>query len=266
MAKLIERIAFGYIPYTFCKIFNRRPKKFQYYEYIVHHGYARHLFTFRDEYKSENVKIETDANCGLRYVLMDNKRLYFKRDLSDQKIKGLFTILTMEQDPRSPHRYLDDINEIEDKILLDIGCAEGILSLSTIEHVKHVFLFECDEMWIEALQQTFKPWEDKVTIVRKYVSNKNDENNTTLDSFFANKPHLNLFMKMDIEGMERYALQGSKKLFQEKGNISFAVCGYHRKDDEKVLTSFFNKFKCTYHIQRGFFVHKLKSVVIKGHN
>ena len=62
-----------------------------------------------------------------------------------------------------------------------------------------VYLFECDEDWIEPLIATFKPWESKIEIVRKFVSNKNGDNITSLDTFLKNKS-INLFLKMDIEG------------------------------------------------------------------
>ena len=95
----------------------------------------------------------------------------------------------MEQDHRSPHRYFDHIEEFKDKVLLDVGAAEGILSLMAIEQVKHVYLFECSEDWIDALNKTFEPWKDKVTIIKKFVSDKDDENNVVKSSVIAQRPH-----------------------------------------------------------------------------
>ena len=44
------------------------------------------------------------------------------------------------------------------------------ISLEIIEEAKHVYLFEQDEQWLEAIRATFEPWQAKVTIVQKYVS------------------------------------------------------------------------------------------------
>ncbi len=40
---------------------------------------------------------------------------------------------------------------------------------------------------------------------------------------------------MDIEGYERKALRGAKKLLTSSRNISGAVCVYHLQDDESVI-------------------------------
>ena len=47
---------------------------------------------------------------------------------------------------------------------MDAGCAEGYTSLEVVEEVDHLYLFECDEAWIEALEATFALWREKVTI------------------------------------------------------------------------------------------------------
>lgn len=78
--------------------------------------------------------------------------------------------LLIEQDKRSAHRYVDSYEELKGKTLLDIGAAEAIFTLDTIEYMDHAYLFECDESWIEALEVTFAPYKEKITIVRKYVS------------------------------------------------------------------------------------------------
>ena len=82
------------------------------------------------------------------------------------------------------------------------GCAEGYSSLEIIEEAKHVYLFEQDEQWLEAIRATFEPWQDKVTIVQKYVSDHNSSREQTLDDFFNNQTNEHLFLKMDIEGAE----------------------------------------------------------------
>jgi hypothetical protein len=261
---MIKKILYGTLPYYLIRIIKPLSSNLKYYKYIKEHGYSRHLFEFKDQYMNRKIDIQKDAAKNLYYVLSGSKRLYFKRDLSIEKIEKLYQTLSMEQDTRSPHHYIDDIQDIKEKTFVDVGCAEGFTSIAVIEDVNHIYLFESDELWIEALHATFEPWKEKVTIVRKFVSNENTEKKQTLDDFFKNKSYNNLFLKMDIEGAERDALIGCKNIFETGLNLDFAICTYHLSDDEKVICSFLNKYDCTYKNQKGFFRHKLRSVVVRG--
>ena len=101
----------------------------------------------------------------------------------------------MEQDLRSPHHYLDSIEEVKGKTFVDVGSAEGFTSLEVIEKASHIYLFEQDTLWIEALNATFEPWKDKVSIIPKYVSNNNSEQEITLDTFFKIKIRNSFLLK-----------------------------------------------------------------------
>ena len=82
---------------------------------------------------------------------------------------------------------MDSYEELKGETLLDIGAAEAVFTLDTIDYIDRAYLFECDEAWIEALEATFAPWNDKIMIVRKYVSDVDDDNNITLDTFFQDE-------------------------------------------------------------------------------
>ena len=71
----------------------------------------------------------------------------------------------IEQDQRSAHHYFNNNKDVTGKVFVDVGCAEGYSSLEIIEEAKHVYLFEQNESWLEAIRATFEPWKDKVTIV-----------------------------------------------------------------------------------------------------
>jgi len=221
---------------------------------------------FANEYLNKDIQVYKDEQRELYYVLFEDKRLYFRKDFSKEKIIKLYRSLLMEQDIRSPHHYIDSMNEIRSDVFVDIGCAEGILSLYLIRKVKHIYLFECDELWIAALEATFEPWRDKVTIVRKYVSSVDHNDEITLDKFFKEKYNQSLFLKMDVEGYERKVLDGCKMLFKNNPNLDFAICTYHLSDDEKIISKFLDRYNCYYINRRGFFRHKLRSVVIRGCN
>ena len=176
-----------------------------------------------------------------------------------------FIDVHVEQDERSAHRYVVSYSELTDKVLLDIGAAEAIFALDTIEYVNHAYLFECDERWLEALKATFAPWKEKVTIVRKYVSDINDENSVTLDFFFSEKQTDDLFLKMDIEGNERKALEGAKKLLRKAKNISGSVCIYHLHDDKNIIQKLLDDFSFITEIQSGYLIwgEEFRSAILR---
>ena len=66
------------------------------------------------------------------------------------------------------YHYFNNNKDVTGKVFVDVGCAEGYSSLEIIEEAKHVYLFEQNESWLEAIRATFEPWKDKVTIVQKY--------------------------------------------------------------------------------------------------
>lgn len=268
IVQIFKKVIYGYIPYSYCKVFHPSSKSLPYYKYVIDYHNAHHLFLFRHEYENNKIDIMTDEESGLPYVFLpnSNKKLFFCKSMQHEEIKKLFLSLLMEQDNRSPHRYFDAIEEFKDKTLLDVGAAEGILSLMAIEKVRKVFLFECNEEWIDALNKTFEPWREKVTIIKKFVGDKDIDDSITLDHFFKEIPHSELFLKMDIEGMERYALSGARQLFSESGNMTFAICTYHKRDDLQVISAFLDAFHCHYVNQEGFFAHRLKSVMLRGNN
>lgn len=265
--KSIKKFIYGTIPYIFTKILNSDSAKIKYYKYIKEHDYTRHIYDFAPAYINMQVQVLEDKEKGLRYVMHEgNKKLYFPADFSPQKIEKAYCSLLIEQHPEHPHHYIDYPEEIENKTILDIGAAEGIFSLSAIEKAGMIYLFEYDPKWIKALDATFEPWRDKVRIIKKYISNTNDDTQQTLDSFFADKPANDLFFKMDIEGAECSALAGAKELFSKATNLDFAICTYHRKNDAKDIAAFLDNYSCTYSLRKGYMYvnHRLRPGLIRG--
>jgi hypothetical protein len=207
------------------------------------YGITSFPYKFILEYKKLPINLFYNPQLNLYYVIHSGKKLHFPLDYGSTKtLCTSYKSLLIEQDSRSSHQYLKDLNRLSGKTILDIGTAEGIFSLDAIEIVNHVYLFECDEIWIKALNATFAPWKNKVTIIPKYVSDRNDELNITIDSFLEGKDKNNLFLKMDIEGYEQAALRGAVNTLKEATDIDFSICTYHKKDDaveiEKILKAY----------------------------
>jgi hypothetical protein len=108
---------------------------------------------------------------------------------------------------------------LDGDIVADIGAAEGIFALSVVEKEKEIYLFECEEKWIEVLKKTFEPWQEIVRIVNKYIMDDSADKSITLDDFFLNK-EIN-FVKADIEGYETLLLKGAKKALSNQTDICF---------------------------------------------
>ena len=204
--------------------------------YLVSNPISVFPYDFQDKYNKSGIEVLEDISNGLHYVLHDNKKLYFKRSYSVAKIKSLYHGLLLDQDPNSPHLYLTKDFSLNSKdVIADIGAAEGNFSLSNIETVKKIYLFECDSEWIEALEATFKPWKDKVVICNKFVSNIDNKDSITLDTFVKEYDDIT-FLKVDIEGEEANFLEGAHSFLQSIKQFKMAICTYHKQEDQAEFT------------------------------
>lgn len=200
--------------------------------YLKNSKIAMLPYSFQDQYIEDNIEVYDDSDNGLRYVIMDGKRLYFKKRWSKKRIRKSYNELIREQDSESPHRYEDKNFKFENgDVLADIGAAEGNFALSVVDKAERIILFESDREWIEPLNATFGPWKNKVTIVQKFVGDIDDSKCTTLDSYFAHDEKLT-FLKIDIEGAESLLFRGSKRILSEQNPLKVAVCTYHKQRDE----------------------------------
>lgn len=181
--------------------------------------------------------IRYDSKKDMMYVMHRGKRLYYPEDYTPQAVWTEYGFCRMEQDEESPHRYLDENFRVEEgAVVIDAGTAEGIFALEVIEQVKKIYLVECDEKWIPALEMTFAPWRSKVTIIHKMLGDKTDESHTTVDAIAAGE-RID-FIKMDVEGAEAESLAGAAKTLRENRGIRCAVAVYHAKGTEERVTRY----------------------------
>lgn len=223
--------------YRFFSWLMPKSEKANAYAFIGKHGITSYPGDYSLKYKNIPITVYVDDANNLQYVIHNGKKLYYPKKYSKTQVAVNYKTLIIEQDIESAHRYVESYDELNGKTLFDIGSAEGIFSIDTIELVNHVYLFECEDYWIEALEASFAPWKEKVTIIRKYVGDHNDENFITIDEMMKGRTIDNLFLKMDIEGAEQSALRGALHTLKNGKNINVAVCVYHREEDPSVINS-----------------------------
>lgn len=203
-------------------------------DYLKNNNISFLPYEFKKKYTSKNVDVFFDKVYALNYVIFNNNKLYYRRDWNVSKIKKYHANLLAEQDTDSPHKYLNEDFYFEDNsVALDIGAAEGIFSLMVIEKARKLYIIEPDSFWVEALEATFKEWKYKTTIINKFASSKNDDNNITLDEFFFDE-ELN-FIKMDSEGAEIEILLGAARILKQQNQIKIVVAAYHWQNEDKEL-------------------------------
>lgn len=180
-----------------------------------------------------------DLENNMPYVLHNGKRLYFPAQVKLEHAVSLYRnfienecILGGGYREKEPHKYESDTIKVEDgDVLLDIGCAEALFTLEHIEKIKKAYLVESDPYWADALNATFKPYADKVTIVKKFISDKDTEESITLETLLRNEKADNVFVKMDIEGYEHLVIKSGVEYLAGKKNAKIACCTYHRHND-----------------------------------
>lgn len=193
-------------------------------------------YDFVEEYNCMLVPVYFDATCQMGYVPYKGRRMYFPRSWDEEKIEQYYRSVVAEQDGRSPHCYHQNGCMVaEGDVVVDVGAAEGIFALDVIDVVSKIYLIEADEEWMEALQQTFREDTDKVQIIYGFADCIAEGNRVTLDSLFAESVN---YIKMDIEGYEKAALQGADRLLREGKNIKCAICSYHCREDEEWIRAY----------------------------
>jgi FkbM family methyltransferase len=231
-------------------------------------------YDFVDDIRKKHIEVWTDADNGAKYVEHQGKRMYFPMTWDKNQIQDYYIGLLIEQYKDSPHLYeTADFCVQNGDTIADIGAAEGIFALSNVEKAKKIFLFECDEQWIEALKRTFEPYKEKVVITNKLVSDKSineiSHNNQggnqhnrhtytpppptiTIDDFLG-ETEIN-FIKADIEGMEKQLLLGAKKTLINQKNLKLSICAYHRHNDAKDLKDILTQYGYKTHYSKGYMI------------
>lgn len=285
MKNLIKRVYHYYAPNWLKQIYRRRnlkrdniikwdefesvPGAEKEYQYTIKYRlFSAIPYKWSHSYHAGHYKFKKDEKgyfCTIFKGGGDAKKLYFPEKYALDGTAGeLVNSLMIEQDKRSPHHYFSEHVKISDgDVLLDIGAAEGLITLWNIDKVKKAYLFECEPDWIDALEKTFAPYKSKVEIVNKFVSGFNDESHTTLDHFIEQHASDNIVLKMDIEGMEIEVVSQGLGANLGRANLKFACCTYHRADDAETLKKLFAASGYEVEFSDGFMVWGFEAPYIR---
>lgn len=230
-------------------------------EYKLECDYMREIkkiesipYKYIEEYNYNDIDVVIDYN-NMPYVLVDSKKLYFPNRYPIKYIKKYFNTLLIEQDKRSPHFYFNPKDKrLNDATFVDVGGAEGYISLKVVDSVRKVIIFESDCDWIEALNMTFKPYSDKVSIINLYASNVSNTDSIKIDDVVNDK---NVALKIDVEGMEMSVLKGAERILTNNDTKVF-LCTYHRPNDYLDLSLFLQ--------QKGFNIENSENFMFYGYN
>jgi hypothetical protein len=208
-------------------------------------------YPFFLKYINKAIEVIIDNENGFPYVMHFGKKLYFKKNWTHDHIIDAYRFLLAEQDEQSGHCYLTgDYTIVPGSVIVDVGAAEGIFALHEIENIKHIYLIETDLEWIEALKLTYKPWANKITIINKFVSNKDDEQNVRLDTYFSNVERIDL-LKIDVDGAEQDLLKGADRTVSDKVH-KLAICTYHKTNDNRDFTKYLTSKNYTLSNSKGY--------------
>ena len=230
----------------------------------------RYPYSWTKDYYLQNFIAEIDLETGFLFVKNQGQKLFFPKTYTRQRCSMCACDTALEMDLLSPHRYVTKENKMygtleraeseipkeipffveKGDIVADIGASHGNFGISVIENAKHIYLFECDEIWNEPLQKTFEKYKDKVTIVNKYVSDVNGENSVTLDTFFKDK-EIN-FIKADVEGYEQQLLNGARNILSTRSNVKCSICTYHKPQDARDFENFFKELGYETYFTEGY--------------
>lgn len=223
-------------------------------EYCRRHG-RLDVFPYEKIRNFPKVEVYFDAEKQLPYVLHDGKRLYYPAQWGKGSITFSYTNAVAVEGilgdgclEKAPHNYLDARFPVkEGAVVCDFGAAEGLLGLHFAEQSSRLLIGECDEKWQAPLRATFEPWKQKTIIVSGALgmgsqASGEGEMQLLLENEAANISNAPFFIKFDIEGAERFAIQEAAFFFQHHPDVTVACAAYHRQDDGMFLEKLFRRW------------------------
>jgi hypothetical protein len=222
-------------------------------KYLKWHKYSPFPYKWTQKYDNLMPEVFRDEENQCFYTIYEGKKMYFPKHFTENYVIWAVRTIYKEQDPDSPHLYHNSDFQIDPgSIVIDAGVAEGNFALSAVEKAKKLYLVECEKEWMDALRLTFAPWKEKVVFVEKYMSDIQSDTTISIDSLINPEPGESYFIKLDIEGYEKKALSGMKKLVVSGNKIKMNVCTYHHQNDFKEIAEILNSYQFTWKSTDGY--------------
>jgi len=210
----------------------------------------------------EDVHVKTGHENGLPYVLhAGSKKVFYPADTGESALVESYKGLVYAEGitgagalEESPHCYEDAEFFLENgECLLDVGSAEALFAVEKIDKVKKAFLFECERCWQKPLKRTFLPYGEKVKIIGKMVSDSTSKHTTRIVDAIGKDISADdrFFVKMDIEGGERFVIKGNEDFFRNN-KVKLSCCVYHRQDDAIVIKDTLERLGYTTRFSKGY--------------
>lgn len=201
-------------------------------------------FVFGGEWTLEYLDkdYEVDYSDAYPCVQYHGKKLYMPLNMSKGDIVAYLRSIEIEQDSRSAHCYFPYHVEMRDKVIVDIGGAEGNFVLDHIDEISKAYIFETDDKWIIPLSKTFEPWKEKVKIIQRFVGDGTNET-IRLDDYFSYGGGIDI-IKMDVEGAEAMVLKGSQRIIETHKELTLLICLYHSGNNEQEIKSYLEGYEC----------------------
>ena len=198
-------------------------------------------------------------------------------------VTGYLQVTSETFDPNDWHNYQTVFRIHDGEVLLDIGAAEGLFSLSVVDKCERIIMVEPNSHFVNALNRTFVDHQNKIEIIEVAVGELNGtasfsetslhgsvlgENNPfgqtkirKVDDLMANEPKLT-FIKADIEGFELSMLRGAENTIKiHKPKI--VITTYHRENDANEIIALIQSFVPEYNYKKqGIFHEKGKPVTV----
>jgi FkbM family methyltransferase len=211
----------------------------------------------------ENYKIRFNP---IRYVLYWPK-VY--------PIEGLRQVTAETFDKKDWHYYQKPSTPVNDgEVLLDVGAAEGLFSLSVVDKCSKIYLVEPNDRFALALEKTFSDNHGKIEIHNVAVGSYDGEipfdqnslcgkvnNQATssqvkklvkIDSLFKDKKIT--FLKADLEGFEIEMLIGAEMTIK-RNKPKIAITCYHPENNANEIISLIRAFVPEYQYYEKGIIH-----------
>lgn len=212
-----------------------------------------YLFIFANDFVYDyfNKNYEVHFFEDMPYLDYRGKKLFMPVEWTIPQMVNYVRGIDIEQDSRSPHCYFPEKVNLDNKVLVDVGGAEGNFAIEFIEQIKFLYIFETDKKWMKPLNYTYRKWNSKVKIIEHLVGDGTN-NTIKLDDCFSECDQID-YIKMDVEGFEKDVIIGAANILSKFKKLILLVCVYHYDKQERDVVNLLKDYKLEFRKGRMWF-------------